>query len=98
MKSVPKLYKAGARQLLDKIKEHRDVLNWNEKGELMYENKPITGSHVVELVNDTLRHRKGFEPVGWVSVCERSGTNECTRKYCAQPPEAKRHPGIQSKS
>ena len=40
MRSVPKLYKAGARQLLDKIKEHRDVLNWNEKGELMYENKP----------------------------------------------------------
>ena len=31
MKSVPKLYKAGARQLLDKIKEHRDVMNWNEK-------------------------------------------------------------------
>ena len=65
MKSVPKLYKAGVRQLLDKIKEHRDVLNWNEKKELIYENKPITGSHVVDLVNDMLRHRKGFEPVGW---------------------------------
>ena len=58
MKSVPKLYKAGARQLLDKIKEHRDVLNWNEKGELMYENKPIPGSHVVDLVNDMLRTEK----------------------------------------
>ena len=65
MKSVPKLYKTGARQLLDKIKENRDVLHWNEKGELMYENKPIPGSHVVDLVNDTLRERKGFEPVGW---------------------------------
>ena len=31
----------------------------------MYENKPITGCHVVDLVNDMLRHRKGFEPVGW---------------------------------
>ena len=31
----------------------------------MYENKPITGSHVVDLVNDILRHRTGFEPVGW---------------------------------
>jgi len=41
------------------------VLNWNEKGELMYENKPISGSHIVDLVNDILRHRKGFEPVGW---------------------------------
>ena len=55
----------------------------------MYENKPITGSYVVDLVNDMLRHRKGFEP-------ERSGTNECTRKYCVQPPETKRHPGIES--
>ena len=64
MKSVPKLYKAKVRQLLDKIKEHRDVLNWNKKGELMYENKPITGSHVLDLVNDVLCHRKGFEPVG----------------------------------
>ena len=65
MKSVPKLYKNGARQLLDKMKENRDVLDWNDKGELVYENKPILGSHVVDLVNDILRHRKGFEPVGW---------------------------------
>ena len=67
MKSGPKIYKAGARQLLDKIKEHQDVLHWNDKGELLYETKPIPGSHLVDLVNDTLRHRKGFEPppVGW---------------------------------
>ena len=65
MKSVPKIYKNGARQLLDKIKENRDVLDWNDKGELLYENKPINGSHVVDLVNDMLRHRKGFSPVGW---------------------------------
>ena len=65
IKSVPKLYKTGARQLLDKIKENRDVLHWNEKGELVYENKPISGSHMVDLVNDILRHHKGFEPMGW---------------------------------
>ena len=65
IESVPKLYKAAARQLLDKIKQNRDVLHWNGKGELKYENKPISGSHVVDLVNDILRHRKGFEPVGW---------------------------------
>ena len=71
MNSVPKIYKAGARQLLDKIKEHQDVLHWNAKGELLYETKPILGSHLADLVNDTLRHRKGFEPVGW-SVFARS--------------------------
>ena len=65
IKSVPKLYKTGARQLLDKIKENSHLLNWNEKGELLYENNPIYGSHMLDLVNDMLRHRKGFEPVGW---------------------------------
>ena len=65
MRSAPKIYKAGARQFLDKIREHQDVLHWNDKGELLYETKPIPGSHLVDLVNDTLRHRKGFEPVGW---------------------------------
>ena len=33
------------------------------KGELLYETKPILGSDLVDPVNDTLRHRKGFEPV-----------------------------------
>ena len=65
IKSLPRLYKSGARQLLDKLKQNRDVLHWKEKGELTYENKSISGSHVVDLVNDILRHRKGFEPVGW---------------------------------
>ena len=65
MRSVPKVYKTGARQLLDKIKDNRDVLHWNNKGELLYEDKAISGSHLVDLVNDILRHRKGFEPVGW---------------------------------
>ena len=83
MKSVPKLYKAGARQLLDKIKENSDVLNWNEKGELMYENKPITGSHVVDLVNDMLRHRKGFELVGW-SVFARGNNNNNNNNFNSQ--------------
>ena len=41
------------------------MLEWNDKGELVYKNKPINGSHVVDLINDMLRHCKGFEPVGW---------------------------------
>ena len=39
MKSVPKIYKARARKLLDKIKAHQDMWHWNDKGELLYELK-----------------------------------------------------------
>ena len=42
IKSVPKLYKTGARQLLDKIKENRDVLNWNNKGEYKIRQRLLT--------------------------------------------------------
>ena len=55
---------------MDKLKENSDALHWNEKGKLVYENKPINGSHMVGLVNDMLHHRRGFEPMGW-SVCAR---------------------------
>ena len=65
MKGVPKIYKAGARQLLDKIKEHQDVLHWNGKGELLCETKPIPGSHLVDPSQRHIARRKGFEPVGW---------------------------------
>ena len=41
------------------------LLYWNQKGELMYENKAISGSHMVDLINDFLRQRKGLELVGW---------------------------------
>lgn len=64
IKSVPKVYKAGARQLLDKIKENSDMLRWNDKGELIYENKAIPGSHIADLINDALRQRKNFQPIG----------------------------------
>ena len=47
------------------MKENRDVLDWNEKGQLLYEIKAISGSHMVDLVNNMLRHRRGFELVGW---------------------------------
>ena len=59
------MYPKFTKQGLDEIKEYQDVLHWNDKGELLYETKPIPGFHLVDLVNDTLRHRKGFEPVGW---------------------------------
>ena len=91
MKSVPNMFKTGARQLSNKRKENRDVLHWNDKGELMYENKPIPGSHVVDLVNDIVRHRKGFEPVGW-SVFARGLARMNVQENLVRNPQ-RRHSG-----
>ena len=40
-------------------------VEWNDRGELVYKNTPVTGSNMVDLVNDVLRKRKTFEPQGW---------------------------------
>ena len=61
MKSVPKLYKSRQDKLLDKMKEYQNVLHWKENGELMYENKPLSDSHLVDSAtrfrNETIRCR-----------------------------------------
>ena len=60
--SVPKSFKQKARRLLDKIK---GTVSWNDRGEMVYRNVPVPGSNIVDLVNDALRKRKSFQPVGW---------------------------------
>lgn len=50
----PKNYRTRANQLLNHIRESTD-LNWNEKGELLVSGRPVTGSHVVDLVGDLVK-------------------------------------------
>ena len=64
MESVPKSLQKKAKLLLSKMKQHEEV-DWNDKGELMFHGKPLTGTHMVDLVNDVLRRRKTFTPRGW---------------------------------
>ena len=62
--SVPKSMQRKAKLLIDKIKS-RSNMRWNDKGELVYKRKVVPGSNIVDLVNDTMRKRKHFEPTGW---------------------------------
>ena len=62
--SVPKSMQRKAKLLIDKIKSRSDI-RWNDKGELVYKRKVVPGSNIVDLVNDTMRKRKRFQPTGW---------------------------------
>jgi hypothetical protein len=53
--SVPKMLKIKTKILLDHIKRHPEKFKWNEKGELLVGNEPISGSHFTDLVHDTVR-------------------------------------------
>ena len=66
LESVPITMRRKAKLLLNVLKNHPH-LSWDKQGIVSVDGKPISGSNIIDLVNDALRHRKGFEPKGWES-------------------------------
>lgn len=63
--SVPTTMKSRARQLVKKLKANKDIIGWNDQGQMLYKGRPVPGTNIVDLVNDSLRQRKNFNPEGW---------------------------------
>ena len=60
--SVPKTMQNRAKLLIQKLKDHSDVIRWNDNGQLVLEGSIVPNSNIVDLVNDVMRKRKGFNP------------------------------------
>ena len=60
--SVPKTMQNRAKLLIKKLKDHSDVISWNDNGQLVLEGSIVPNSNIVDLVNDAMRKRKGFNP------------------------------------
>ena len=58
--SVPKTMQNRAKLLIQKLKDHSDVISWNNNGQLVLEGSIVPNSNIVDLVNDVMRKRKGF--------------------------------------
>ena len=66
VQSLPKTLKNRAELLLQKLKQQGEEVNWNDRGELVYNGKEVRGSNMLDLVNDILRNRrKTSTPQGW---------------------------------
>ena len=64
LESVPPSSRRKAKLLLQMLRRHPDV-SYNEQGELQYLGKAVSGSNIIDLVNDVIRNRKSSEPQGW---------------------------------
>ena len=60
--SVPKTMQNRAKLLIQKLKDHSDVISWNDNGELVLDGSIIPNSNIVHLVNDVMQKIKGFNP------------------------------------
>ena len=46
--------------MIQKLKDDSDAINWNDNGQLVLDGSTIPNSNIVDLVNDVMRKRKGF--------------------------------------
>ena len=60
--SVPKTMQNRAKLLIQKLKDHSDVISWNNNGQLVLEGSIVPNCNIVDLVNDVMRKTKGFNP------------------------------------
>ncbi|KXJ07520.1 hypothetical protein AC249_AIPGENE8473 [Exaiptasia diaphana] len=65
LQNVPKTARNIARLLVNKLKQKKDVVFWNDRGELLYDGKPLSGTSIVDLVRDVMGDRKRFQPHNW---------------------------------
>ena len=64
LESVPKTMQRKANLLLNILQEN-DNISWDNQGLVTYKGRTIPGSNIIDLINDSLRKRKGIEPRGW---------------------------------
>ena len=60
--SVPNTMQNCAKLLIQKLKGHSDIISWKGNGQLVLEGSVVPNSNIVDLVNDVMRKRKGFNP------------------------------------
>ena len=60
--SVPKTMQNRTKLLIQKLKDHSDVISWNDNGQLVLDGSIVPSSNIADLVNDVMRKRKGFNP------------------------------------
>ena len=52
--SVPKTMQNRVKLLIQKLKDHSDIISWNDNGQLVLEGSIVPNSNIVDLVNDVM--------------------------------------------
>ncbi|KAJ8048671.1 hypothetical protein HOLleu_01077 [Holothuria leucospilota] len=85
LESLPKAFKGKAVQLLRKINSSNGDLSWTDKGELIVKDRVIKGSHMVDLINDVVRKRKGIIPIGATDFAKELAELNLPRELVGNP-------------
>ena len=60
---LPSAQRERGRQLFQRLRKRKDLISWNDKGEVTIEGKLLPGSNIGDLVSDVMRTRKQVAPL-----------------------------------
>ena len=60
---LPLAQRERGRQLFQRLQRRKDLISWNDKGEVTIEGKLLPGSNIGDLVSDVMRTRKQVAPL-----------------------------------
>ena len=63
VRGIPKTMKTRAEALLAHLKERRDIITWDNMGQVILNGALIPKSNISDLISDAMRPRKYFNPV-----------------------------------
>ena len=60
---LPLAQRERGRQLFQRLQRRKDLISWNDKGEVTMEGRLLPGSNISDLVSDVMRTRKQVAPL-----------------------------------
>lgn len=68
LKHMPKRNKRNAEYIMDALARNNNQISWTDQGEIVVENKNVTGSHLYDLLKSVTTHNNVLDssrPTGW---------------------------------
>lgn len=86
LKFIPKSYVKKGESLLDHISTNNDKIRWDpDNGSVFVDNQNISGSNIVDLINDLLRPLKRKDPIGWEAFAEALNDIKVPQTFLGNP-------------
>lgn len=82
---IPKTYIKRGESLLHLISLSKNKIRWNDNGTLVIDNKCISGSNIIDLINDLLRPLKKENPIGWEHLAKALNDIKIPLTYLGNP-------------
>ena len=73
-----------AKLLIQKLKDHSDIISSNDNGQLVLEGSIVSNSNIVDLVNDNAKEER-FYSRAFKHICQSTRKNKCTRGLSKEP-------------